>query len=117
MGENNGVWSNQVVQHKQQPELSLNCVMSSGGDARGNRHREIIQPKVTQGCLGTLPSLRCGGDRLRQANIRRACECSCLMVIMLLRDTRTVMINGPSILSLPLKRRRNDIIYLDESRL
>lgn len=69
MGENNGVYSNQVVQHEQQPELSLSCVMSSGGDARGNRHGEIIQPKVTQGCLATLPSLRCGGDHLRRQTL------------------------------------------------
>lgn len=40
-------------------------------------------------------------------NIRCACEWSLLMVIVLLRDTGTAMINDMSVLSLPLRYRKN----------
>lgn len=101
MGENYDAWSKQAVQHEQRVELSWG----------------ITQPKVTQDCLTTLPFSAVCRWPPTTGNIRCGCECSCLMVIVLLRDTRTAVINDASVLSLPLKYRRNVFIYLNESHL
>lgn len=100
-----------VVQCEERAELS--SVMSSGGDAQGPDARRDNSAKGHPRLSHYPPIAVACRWPPTTANIRCACECSCLMVIMLLRDTRTVVINDTSLLSLPLKPRKNGFIYLE----
>lgn len=91
----------------------LSWVMSSRGDTQAPDARRDNSAKGHRRLSHYPPIAVVRQWPPTMANIRCACECSCLMVIMLLRDTRTAMINGMSLLPLPLKPRKNGFIYLD----
>lgn len=60
MGENNGAWSKQAVQH-----VELSWLMSSEGDAQATEPRRDNSAKGHPRLSHHLPSLRCAGDHLQ----------------------------------------------------